>query len=176
MTLMPIVADATVFCSLVMVDATAILPALFGTVLMPPAVVRELQRDSTPARVRAWWRTVPPWVHIHAPRLPPDPALRGFGEGKQEALRLMAEQQAPLLMTDDRDAYQAAVARGIPVPRTLRVLEIAAERGLVDFPRIMARLRAAGFYMPEDVVDEMLTRDAARKAAAHEHPSAPQET
>ena len=37
---MPIVADATVFRYLVIVDATAILPALFGTVLVPPAVVR----------------------------------------------------------------------------------------------------------------------------------------
>jgi predicted nucleic acid-binding protein len=79
-------------------------------------------------------------------------------------------------MTDDRDAYQAAVARGMAVTRTLRVLEIAAERGLVDFPTIVARLRAAGFYMPEDVVDEMLARDAARKAAAQEQPPDTEET
>jgi predicted nucleic acid-binding protein len=173
---MPIVADATVFRYLVIVDATAILPALFGTVLVPPAVVRELQHASTPARVRAWWRTVPSWVHIQAPHLPPDPALYSLGEGEQEAIRLMDEQQAPLLMTDDRDAYNAAVARGIAVTRTLRVLEIAAEQDLLDFPTIVARLRAAGFYMPEDVVDEMLARDAARKVAAQEHPPDTQET
>ena len=173
---MPIVADATVFRYLVIVDATAILPALFGTVLVPPAVVRELQHASTPARVRAWWRTVPAWVHIQAPRVPPDPALHFLGEGEQEAIRLMDEQQAPLLMTDDRDAYNAAVARGMAVTRTLRVLEIAAEQDLLDFPTIVARLRAAGFYMPEDVVDEMLARDAARKAAAEEPPPEPQET
>jgi len=90
---MPIVADATVFRYLVIVDATAILPALFGTVLVPPTVVRELQHASTPARVRAWWRTVPSWVHIQAPHLPPDPALYSLGEGEQEAIRLMDEQQ-----------------------------------------------------------------------------------
>jgi len=173
---MPIVADATVFRYLVTVDATAILPALFGTVLVPPAVVRELQHASTPARVRAWWRTIPSWVHIQAPRLPPDPALYSLGEGEQEAIRLMDEQQAPLLMTDDRDAYNAAIARGIAVTRTLRVLEIAAEQHLLDFPTIVARLRAAGFYMPEDVVDEMLARDTARKAATQEHPPDTQET
>jgi len=173
---MPIVADATVFRYLVIVDATAILPALFGTVLVPPAVVRELQHASTPARVRAWWRTVPPWVHILAPSVPPDPGLHHLGEGEQEAIRLMDEQQAPLLMTDDRDAYNAAVARGMAVTRTLRVLEIAAEQDLLDVPTIVARLRTAGFYMPEDVVDEMLARDAARKAASQEHPSDSQET
>ena len=89
---MPIVADATVFRYLVVVDATDILPALFDTVLVPPAVVRELQRASTPARVRAWWRAVPSWVHIQAPRVPPDPTLHHLGEGEQEAIRLMDEQ------------------------------------------------------------------------------------
>jgi predicted nucleic acid-binding protein len=68
---MPIVADATVFRYLVIINATDILPALFGTVLVPPAVVRELQHASTPARVQAWWRTVPSWVQIQAPHLPP---------------------------------------------------------------------------------------------------------
>jgi predicted nucleic acid-binding protein len=87
----------------------------------------------------------------------------------------MDERQAPLFMTDDRGAYDAALARGIPVIRTLRVLEMAAEQGLVDFATMVARLRAAGFYMPEEVVDEMLARDAARKAA-QEQPPEPQET
>ena len=83
---------------------------------------------------------------------------------------------AVLRMTDDRDAYNAAVARRIAVTRTLRVLEIAAERELLDFPTVIARLRVAGFYMPEDVVDEMLARDATRKAAAQEHLPDTQET
>ena len=173
---MPIVADATVFRYLVAVGATDILPALFGTVLVPPAVVRELQHASTPARVRAWWRTVPLWVQIQSPALPPDPALHYLGEGEQEAIRLMDAQQAPLLLTDDRDAYNAAGARGIAVTRTLRVLEIAAERGLLDFPTLVAQLRAAGFYMPEDVVDEMLARDATRKATIQEPPPDSRET
>jgi len=173
---MPIVADATVFRYLVIAEATDILPALFGTVLVPPAVVGELQHEHTPPRVRAWWVTMPPWGHVQAPRSPLDPTLRHLGEGEQEAIRLMDEQQASLLMTDDRDAYNAALARGIPVTRTLRVLEMAAERGLVDFPTIVARLRATGFYMPEDVVDEMLARDAARKATAQGPPTEPQET
>jgi predicted nucleic acid-binding protein len=173
---MPIVADATVFRYLVIVDATDILPALFGTVLVPPAVVRELQHASTPARVRAWWSTAPLWVQIQPPRLPPDPTLHYLGEGEQEAIRLMDEQQAPLLMTDDRDAYNAAVARGLAVTRTLRVLEIAAERGLLDLPTIVAQLRTAGFYMPEDVVDEMLARDATRKATIQEPPPDTRET
>ena len=78
----------------------------------------------------------------------------------------MHDHQGDLLVTDDREAYRTARAQAIPVVRTLRLLEIGAERRLLDFPTTIARLRAAGFYLPADVVDEMLARDAARKAAA----------
>jgi predicted nucleic acid-binding protein len=78
----------------------------------------------------------------------------------------MHEHQGVLLVTDDREAYRTALAQAIPVVRTLRLLEIGAERGLLDFSTAIARLRAAGFYLPTDIVDEMLARDAARKAAA----------
>jgi hypothetical protein len=51
----------------------------------------------------------------------------------------------------------------MPVTRTLRILEMAAERGLLDLPTIITRLQAIGFYTPADVVEEMLARDAERK-------------
>ena len=160
---MPIVADTTVFRYLVVLEVTDILPALFEHVLISPAVCNELQRASAPAVVRTWSANLPPWVRIQPPITPPDPMLRSLGDGEQEAIQLMHEQQAPLLVTDDRQAYNAALARSLPVTRTLRVLEMAAERGLLDFPTIVTRLRAAGFYTPEDVVEEMLARDAERK-------------
>ena len=81
----------------------------------------------------------------------------------------MHEQQAPLLVTDDRHAYNAALARSIPVIRSLRVLEMAAEQGLLDFSTTVTSLRAAGFYTPEDVVAEMLSRDAERKRQQSEN-------
>jgi predicted nucleic acid-binding protein len=56
--------------------------------------------------------------------------LSALGDGQREAIQLMREQQASLLVTDDRNAYQAALAQGIPVTYTLRILEVAAERGL----------------------------------------------
>lgn len=72
---MAIVADTTVFRSLVVLGVTAILPALFTEVLLPPAVVSELPHASTPTSVRQWAATLPAWVRVQAPRLPPDPTL-----------------------------------------------------------------------------------------------------
>jgi predicted nucleic acid-binding protein len=163
---MRVVADTTVFRYLVLIDAIALLPALFTQVVVPPAVVAELQHASTPAPVRTWMAAPPAWLVIHPPRRVADPRLAHLGAGEREALVLMHEHQGVLLVTDDREAYRTALAQAIPVVRTLRLLEIGAERGLLDFSTAIARLRAAGFYLPTDIVDEMLARDAARKAAA----------
>ena len=160
---MPIIADTTVFRYLVVLEVTDILPTLFGHVLIPPAVCSELQRARTPAMVRTWFANPPSWVHIQPPHTLPDPTLSALGDGEREAIQLLREQWASLLVTDDRNAYKAALARGIPVTRTLRLLEMATERGLVDLPTIVTRLQAAEFYMPADVVEEMLTHDAERK-------------
>ena len=83
---------------------------------------------------------------------------------------------APLFLTDDSSAYKVALAQHIPVIRTLRLLEMAAEQGLIDLPTVLARLAATTFYAPDDVMVEMLTRDAIRKAAAQRQPPETQET
>ena len=44
---------------LVVLEVTDILPALFGHILIPPAVYNELQRASTPAIVRTWSANLP---------------------------------------------------------------------------------------------------------------------
>jgi predicted nucleic acid-binding protein len=163
---MRVVADTTVFRYLVPIDMIALLPALFPQVVIPPAVVAELRHPSAPASVRTWMAALPPWVVIQSPRLPPDPTLRHLGAGEREALLLMHDHQGTVLITDDREAYRTARGQGLPVVRTLRILEIGAERRLLDFPTAIARLRTAGFYLPEAVVDEMMARDTARKAAA----------
>ena len=160
---MPIVADTTVFRYLVVLEVTDILPPLFGHVLISPAVCSELQRVRPPAVVQTWFANPPSWVRIQPPRTLPEPTLSALGDGEREAIQLMRERRASLLVTDDRNAYKAALAQGIPVTRTLRILEMAAERGLLDLPTIVTRLQAAGFYTPTDVVEEMLARDVARK-------------
>jgi predicted nucleic acid-binding protein len=84
---MLVIADTSPLHYLVLIEHTAILPTLFGHVLVPRAVVEELQRPRTPA----------------------------------------------------------------------------AERGLLDFPAAIAQLAATSFYLPSQLVEDMLSRDADRK-------------
>jgi predicted nucleic acid-binding protein len=47
---------------------------------------------------------------------------------------------------------------------TLRVLELAAEHGLIDFPAAITKLQATSFHLPVSLIREMLARDADRKS------------
>ena len=51
---MIVVADTTPLRYLVVIEREHLLPALYGRVLIPPAVAEELNNESTPAVVRAW--------------------------------------------------------------------------------------------------------------------------
>ena len=86
-----------------------------------------------------------------------------LGAGEHEALSLAQELRADLLLLDDLEAREEAERRALAVMGTLRVLELAAERGLLDFAAAIAKLQATSFHMPAQLVQHMLTRDAARK-------------
>jgi hypothetical protein len=46
---------------------TAVLPALYTRVLLPPAVVRELRDAEAPEAVRAWTANLPTWCEVRRP-------------------------------------------------------------------------------------------------------------
>src|SRR5205814_10336656 len=59
-----IVADTTPLNYLVLIQATDILPELYRTVLIPPAVKAELAHAHTPPLVRAWISQPPAWLEV----------------------------------------------------------------------------------------------------------------
>jgi predicted nucleic acid-binding protein len=71
--------------------------------------------------------------------------------------------RADLLLMDDLAGRDAAERRDFAVMGTLRVLELAAERAILNFPSALAKLQATSFYLPASVAQEMLARDAARR-------------
>jgi predicted nucleic acid-binding protein len=92
---------------LVLIQHVEILRALFGRVLVPPAVMAELQQTGTPEPVRTWAAAPPDWLEIQAPTAI-DPDLR-LGPGEVEAICLARELNADAVLIDERKA--ATVAR-----------------------------------------------------------------
>ena len=65
---------------------------------------------------------------------------------------------------DDNAGHEEAERRAIKVTGLLGVLEIAALRGLIDLPPVIAQPQATTFYASPRLYNEVLARDAARKA------------
>jgi predicted nucleic acid-binding protein len=89
--------------------------------------------------------------------------LPRLGGGEQDAIELAEELHADFVLMDDEDGRIEAELRLITVIGTLGVLERAAERGLTDLPTVLAQLQATNFYVADDLIQEVLARDAARK-------------
>jgi predicted nucleic acid-binding protein len=66
-------------------------------------------------------------------------------------------------LVDDLEAREEAEHRALAVMGTLRVLELASERGWLDFAAAITQLEATSFHMPAQLVQQRLARDAARK-------------
>jgi predicted nucleic acid-binding protein len=96
-----VIADSTLLRYLIEIEATDVLPVLFGQIMAPPAVIHDLQHINTPVSVRTWIASPPPWLVIQAPRSTTDPALSRVGAGEREAILLTHEHQPALLVTDD---------------------------------------------------------------------------
>jgi predicted nucleic acid-binding protein len=162
---MQVVADTSLFNYLILIDQIALLPALYGRIVIPPAVLyEELLHFDSPPRVRAWAASLPAWLDVRQVAGAPDVDLQHLERGEQEAIALAQELQADLLLMDDKDGRQAAEQHSLTVFGTLGVLERGAEQGLVDLPEVLTRLLATNFYASARIIQELLARDAARKA------------
>jgi predicted nucleic acid-binding protein len=137
---MLVVTDTTPINYLVLIGHVDILPSLYSHVVIPQAVVGDLQYPRTPEIVREWIATPPSWCTIQSPQGPPDATLFYLGDGEREALMLFQELGADAVLTDDSEAYEEAQRRGIPVLRTLGILEEASLHRLLDLPTALARL------------------------------------
>lgn len=160
---MLVIADTTPLRYLILIEQMTVLPTLYGRIRVPQTVVDELQHPHTPVPVRTWFTALPTWLEICQAHLPPVGDLLRLGAGECDAILLAQELRADLLLMDDWAGRQAAEQRALPVIGTLRVIESAAERGLLDLPAVLTRLQEVNFYMSEELVRNLLTRDAERK-------------
>ena len=69
--------------------------------------------------------------------------------GERAAIALAGTIHADLLLIDDAAGRAEAKRRNLRVTGTPGVLRAAAERGLVNVPEIVARLKATTFYADE---------------------------
>lgn len=162
---MIVVADTSPLNYLIRLGQANILQQLYGRVLVPRAVLEEMQHPGAPDEVRAWANAVPSWLEAIKPRQI-DPTLRlELGAGEREAISLAIEVNADVLLIDEQAGRQEAEARHIEVAGTLAVLLQAALRGHLAFPESLEEIRAFGFRVSPSLAAATLARyEQLRKA------------
>jgi predicted nucleic acid-binding protein len=163
---MIIVSNTTPLNYLIIIGEAGILHQLFGQVVIPQAVIAELQRPETPDIVRRWISQHPSWLEVRAPSAV-DTTLR-LGAGEREAISLAQELKADQILLDDKQARKAALERGLAVTGTLSVLEAAGQRDLINLPAALERLRQTDFRAPTQLVEDILRRHAERELSLQE--------
>lgn len=153
---MIVVADTGPVNYLVLSGHIDLVHALFGTLLIPTAVLRELLAPRAPAAVRQWATTLPAWTDVRSPK--DTSRFSELGPGEREAISLALETTAAFLLIDETPGRRTAVQNGVAVKGTLGILEEAANRDLVDFAEAVSKLQATRIFISEEIVQEALQR------------------
>ena len=162
---MIVVSDSSPLNYLVLINAVQILPELFGEILIPDAVLRELQDPGTPPNVAAWIAQRPHWLRIQAAPVPLQGAgVEKLGAGEREAIAFALQfRPEGILLIDEGRGRREAASRQIRVIGVLGLLDMAAARGLIDLPETIERLRETTFYVTPVLLKKLLDADGERK-------------
>lgn len=153
---MLVVADSSPLNLLVRIGHADVLPALFESVAIPTEVSRELSRPRTPEVVRAFVSNPPTWLTIQEPATVE--AIERLDPGECAAISLARELRADFLLIDEKPGRRAAAQRGLSVIGAIGILERAAEQGLLDLRLAIDRVRATGFRVSDELLDQVLRR------------------
>lgn len=156
-----VVSDSGPLHYLILCDAIDTLPQLYGTVIIPAAVIAELRHANAPRRASEWANSLPEWTRVVA-AIPVD-LPDALGEGERQAISLALQLNAKQLLVDDRVARKIAVQRRLSVTGTVGIIEKAAERNLLELTDTLQKLLRTNFRIDNAVVTELLERDRERK-------------
>lgn len=120
---MIVVADTTPLNYLLLIGAVDVLPALYKTVWIPPAVHQELQRERTPLEVRDWAAKLPAWCEVRPVGPHIDSELSELDAGERQAIQLALESGIETILLDQREGRRVALRHRLRVTGTVAVLE-----------------------------------------------------
>ena len=135
----------------------SIIPALVGSIIVPPAVLIELDAGIAKGLDLPQPETLK-WVRIQAPISAKAASLiTDLGPGESQVLMLALEMPGSVALLDDALARRVAVAKGIPIKGTLGLLLDAKRAGHLTVVRpSLDRLQELGFRLAQQTQDAVL--------------------
>ncbi len=153
-----VISDSSLLIHLSQIGCLNILKELFGKILIPPAVYREvvidgLERPGSREVKEASWIKVVEVRNMHLKRI----LQLSLDEGEAETIVLALEINADRVLLDDREARLQAKRLGLRVTGTLGVLLRAKKLGLVgSLKEELNKLRESGFRISKDLEEDIL--------------------
>lgn len=156
---MIVVSDSSVLIALSAAGHFSLLRELYGRVLVPAAVHREVTRD--PDRFGADELAGAEWIevrHVTDAALVTSLIQGGIGRGESEAIVLAMEVGADYLLIDDLRGRQAAARAGLQIAGVLGVLLLAKRRGLIPAikPLVDSLARSIAFRVGTPLLEDVL--------------------
>ena len=145
-----VIANTTPLIALANINRLELLRELYGTIIVPQAVIDEIIREPAKQRVRN-----AAWIKVEAIR---DPSQKDFFRarlhaGEVEVMILAREQKADLVIMDDDAAKKTAKFLGLNVTGTLGILLKAKTEGYLE---------KVGPIMDEMILDGLFIGDTVK--------------
>jgi predicted nucleic acid-binding protein len=143
---------------LVDIGEQQLLPQLFGKILIPRAVFRELTERHTPNVVREFIKSVPIWLEVcDAPPIW-NSSLDFLDDGEREAIVLAEQRDADLLLIDEKKGRLIAQDHGLKITGVLGILELADIQCHIDLPRALEKLLQTNMNVSASLIEHILHR------------------
>jgi predicted nucleic acid-binding protein len=142
---MIVVSDTSPLNYLVLIELQDLLPRLFGRILIPAAVDRELRSPAAPHAIKQFMATPHDCLEVQQPSSDIDQSLQHLDPGEREAISLALHVTADVVLLDERRGRQAARDRGLAVSGTLGVLDLADRRGFARLADAIDGLKTTNF-------------------------------
>jgi predicted nucleic acid-binding protein len=146
----PVISNSSPLIALTQIGRLDLLRRLYTSILIPPAVAREVEPTVT---------KLPDWVLVQklAHPLQPITVSGSIGPGEREVISLGLELGAALLIVDEQPARRLATSMGLRVIGTVGLLMAGKERGfLAKIRPELDRLLAVRFFMDQDLYDRVI--------------------
>jgi len=114
-----VISDTSPLNYLILIGCDDVLPQLYHQVVVPVAVLQELQHSDTPSAIAQWIASPPPWLRVEEVGGVSDPALNELGAGEREAILLAQRIPEALLLIDEIRGRAEVQRRGIALTGTL---------------------------------------------------------
>ncbi len=155
---MPMIANAGPLIALGRIEHLALLPALYGEIIVPPAVYREVVQDMT--RSGSQEIAQAPWICQEAAgdTIAVERLRYWLDAGESEAIVLAYSLQLPLLI-DERRGRTIATTLGVSCTGTVGTLLVAKHRGQIPaVSPLLDRLQRVGVYLSPRLCAEIRSK------------------